>query len=322
MAQLEVVFSGLVSFVPFREGEISFAKVLFPAVDVATQVILSDGAFTMPKHRPRIRFEASQLADDNERKLDWYVDDLNGNVEYYIFLDQEDLSFITGNPDKNFTIAKNIAGPLDPKPHPDLSLEDYLKAKSDIKWVADMNRILPNNAQIDGDCINENCLNLIKVRIFLDDGDLATFRLAGGEEPDEKKPDLVDIYRFEIPDIERAYEQTLAEQVILRVPLEESRVIVSSFDREGNELSPLILEGETIRLYIENIDAESILVEGRRPLDRDTIDEVGIFYELCNRRPVTLRRVSPFKTGGGGGQRICPTCVFPEEIVNADMEGE
>lgn len=310
MTEVRIMFSGLVGFCTFQKSSADFCHALLPEVDVAKQLLVANPQFgllpTLPRHRPRLRIPANNVAGDSLRKPEWLIEEqATLKREFLVFLKAEDLSLVTSNANKKFEVSRNQPGAGGEQPVGG-TLPEYLRAKSDFKWAPKLDDVLYGKGRIDRDCIVDNKLKILKARFLMDDGLLGVHRLAGSEEADEMKPAGVALYTFDF-----AKKQAIAEKVILRVNTADNHVFLKS--TAGDDLK-LVADGGVITVYVENVDAE-FLLEGPGGQTVDRIDEFGIFYELCDNRPAGQKRRTPFKAGGGGGQRICPVAEFPMEVL-------
>jgi hypothetical protein len=306
---LRVIFTGLVAFLPHKDG--SEMDILF--VRAPSKVAQFNGT-VVPGHRPFVRFPTASLAGNNKRDLSLVIPDsvAHPGSEGVVFLRGEDFGInVGGSPP--FRVIRNGVDDKQKQPDPGAAIDDYIRQKRDFGWTLQMGKVRPKFGDIDMACIKADKPKCLEAHMIATAGELQTLRLGGREGENEKSPNKVTIAK--IPGTWRRWKsivRAFAEEVALIYPTASGAITIKSSTFDGRALPDLVLRepacagrpGCVFDIRIENIPLES-LVEPHHVQSGAAIHFEN-YFKLLAKHPRRARPI-PRPFSGGAGDRICPT---------------
>jgi len=308
MAQLRLIFHGLLGIAMRQENGLPVASVLFlkqpiplPAFSADTQPFISQS------HFPFLRFAKSLLDSNSPRQPQFEVGPFGQPTDGILFLEGERLSLpnVTGGvvPFNDPTIP---AGAIKPDAVP----ANFDRQKQDFRWTAQMDDVFNGAGQLDPDTLNGNALKLIEAVFDLRQGTIGCNKLAGEVVTGTGTKDC---FTFKLP--AKTDHQALSEEVILTTTIGPQLVIASAPlpNSTGTQQPSLVLNADgtgTIECHVFNSELDVIMRPPTLPLVSQDPRDIVQLFELSAVRPPLLDRQAPTNDGGGAGDHICPAGVF------------
>lgn len=308
MAQLRLIFHGLLGIALRQDNGVQVASVLFPKQPEPVPAFSAD---TMPfisqSHFPFLRFAKSLLDPTSPRQPQYEVGPFGGATDGILFLQGERLSL----PNTNGGVG-TVTDPTIPNgaPKPASAAADFDRQKQDFRWTARMEDLFQGAGKADPDTFNGNSFGLVEVVFELRTGTFSCYML-GGEivNPGGTK----DCNTYIIPGT--GAEQALSEQVLLAADVGAQLVISSSpLENGGGPQQPnLLLNADatgTIECHVFNSELDLITRPPTLPMVSSDPRDIVQLFELSATRPPLLDRQAPTLASGGAGDHICPAGVF------------
>jgi hypothetical protein len=308
MAQLRLIFHGLLGVVMRQESGVQVASVLFPKQPIPVPAFSADSQpFISQSHFPFLRFAKSLLDPNSPRKPQFEVASFGQPADCILFLNGERLSLpnVTGG-----IVPVNDATIPDGATKPDTVAANFDHQKQDFRWTAQMDDIFRGAGTIDPDTLNGNSLKLVEVVFDLRQGTIGCNKLAGERVTGTGTKDCS---TFDLHG--KLAHQALSEEIFLTNTLGPQLVISSTPlpNSSGTQQPSLVLNADdagTIECHVFNSELDVIMRPPTLPkVSNDPRDIVQLF-ELSAVRPPLLDRQAPTNDGMFAGDHICPAGVF------------
>lgn len=330
MFTLRIYFLGLIAFVPNQEGDRMTALI----VNVRDAYYATDGT-RFPPHFPALLAPAGRCQGECSQDLQDVANHLfdRGTRPSATESLRQLQSFLGGGgawavdgeeitielPADTRETRSGLKLVLDRRPvakGPGLSpvpLPNTQDQGEDFSWVAEIDQILPEAAQIDPDCLGDNKKGLIAGRMRLTTGTAKTYRLVYFNE-------LLPRFSFQplVPGPKPAdYSQGLAEIVAVDIPVSGCEVTltakkIGSCETRSMKLSPGDCSSSPVmEIALVNLPDDVFRPRGEQAHAHESTSNMGthfeLFYELADRRPSWRQRVVP-KAGAEG---VNPDLIDP-----------